>query len=259
MSKASYAGKTIWLIGASTGIGRALALELSRRGARLALSARNAEALTALVAETGRSDHVVLPFDVSDAAAVKESFAAATAQLGLPDSVILMSAAYTPMPLRTLDMPKVSGMLATNLAAAFYVIDAVLPAMAARGAGQIALCGSVAGYAGLPNGQPYSATKAAINNLAQSLRAEEAARGIDVRLISPGFVKTPMTDKNDFAMPAMISAEEAARRIADGLAGTSFEIHFPRRFTYVMKMLAMLPYRLYFAALRCFVPEKPAG
>jgi NAD(P)-dependent dehydrogenase (short-subunit alcohol dehydrogenase family) len=256
MNKDAFAGKTVWLIGASTGIGRALALELSRRGARLALSARNQSALDALAAETGRSDHLALPLDVTDAAAVKTVFAAAQAQLGAVDSVILLSAAYTPMALRALDMPKVSEMITTNLAAAFYVIDTVLPAMRARGAGQIALCGSVAGYAGLPNGQPYSATKAAIMNLAQSLRAEEASQGIDVRLISPGFVKTPLTDKNDFAMPAMITPEDAARRLADGLAGRSFEIHFPRRFTYVMKALAGLPYALYFAAVRRFVPAK---
>jgi len=256
MTKNVFAGKNVWLIGASTGIGRALALELSRRGARLALSARGALALEALAAETGRSDHLSLPLDVTDAAAVKEAFAAAEQRLGAIDHVILLSASYTPMALRALDMPKVSEMISTNLTAAFYVIDTVLPAMRARRSGQIALCGSVAGYVGLPNGQPYSATKAAIMNLAQSLRAEEAAHGIDVRLISPGFVKTPLTDKNDFAMPAMITPQEAARRLADGLAGRSFEIHFPRRFTLVMKALASLPYALYFAAVRRFVPAK---
>jgi len=256
MNKNVFAGKAVWLIGASTGIGRALALELSRRGARLALSARNRSALDALAEETGRTEHVVLPLDVTDGAGIRAAFATAEAQLGAIDHVILLSASYTPMALSALDMPKVSEMISTNLGAAFDVIDTVLPAMRARRSGQIALCGSVAGYVGLPNGQPYSATKAAIMNLAQSLRAEEAAHGIDVRLISPGFVRTPLTDKNDFAMPAMMTPEDAARRLADGLAGRSFEIHFPRRFTYVMKALACLPYRLYFAAVRRFVPAK---
>jgi len=256
MKKKAFAGKNVWLIGASTGIGRALALELSRRGARLALSARNQAALNALVTETGHTGHLALPLDVTDAAAIQSAFAEAEQELGAVDSVILLSAAYTPMALGSLDMPKVSDMIATNLSAAFDVIHSVLPAMRARRAGQIALCGSVAGYVGLPNGQPYSATKAAIMNLAQSLRAEEAAHGIDVRLISPGFVRTPLTDKNDFAMPAMITPEEAARRLADGLAGSGFEIHFPRRFTYAMKALAMLPYALYFAIIRRIIPRK---
>lgn len=256
MTRNTFAGKNIWLIGASTGIGRALALELSRRGARLVLSARNHAALAALVAETGRADHLALPLDVTAAGAIESTFAEAEKNFGAVDSVILLSAAYTPMALDSLDMPKVSEMIATNLSAAFDVIHSVLPAMRARQAGQIVLCGSVAGYVGLPNGQPYSATKAAIVNLAQSLRAEEAAHGIDVRLVSPGFVRTPLTDKNDFSMPAMITPEEAARHLADGLAGGGFEIHFPRRFTYAMKALSMLPYGLYFAVVRHLVSRK---
>jgi short-subunit dehydrogenase len=108
------------------------------------------------------------------------------------------------------------------------------------------LCGSVAGYRGLPRSQPYAATKAAIINLAESLRAEGRKFGVDIKVINPGFVRTPMTGKNDFDMPFMIEAGEAALAIANGLLSDSFEVHFPKKFTWLMKILSQLPDWLYF-------------
>lgn len=241
-----YTTSHIWIIGASSGIGHALARELSRRGAKLALSARRETELRKLNAELG-GQHLVLPMDIANTTEI--STAAALAQTFFPriDSVIVMSAIYEPQALAALDLDSVRQIIAVNLTGTINVIHTLLPVLKAqKDGGQIALCGSVAGYRGLPNGQPYSATKAAIINLAESLRVEENKNKIDVRLISPGFVRTPMTDKNDFSMPMMIEPDVAARAIADGLQRRAFEIHFPRKFSYIMKILRLAPHRLFF-------------
>lgn len=232
--------ETTWIIGAGSGIGHALALELSRRGADLVLSSRDRDKLEALVRDTGRP-HVVAPLDIVDADAV-----AAVWRDRRIDSVIVTAGDYEPMALDALDLARCRAIVETNLLGALNVIHAVLPGMKARRSGRIALCASVAGYRGLPNGQPYSSSKAGLINLAESLRAECRGTGVDIRLISPGFVRTPMTDKNDFRMPMMIEPEAAARSIADGLARRAFEIHFPRPFTDAMKILRILPAWLYF-------------
>ncbi len=236
-----YAGKTVWIIGASSGIGHALAHTLHARGATLVLSARNESTLHSLNTDLG-GRHKVMAFDVGDHAA----FAQAFAQLGKIDSTLYLAAAYTPGKIADITQEDCTHALSINLEGAFTLLRHLLPHYKTQGYGQIALCGSVAGYKGLPKGQPYSATKGAIINLAESLRAEVADDNIDVKLISPGFVKTPLTDKNDFVMPMMIEPEDAARAIADGLLGKVFEIHFPKKFTILMKIIGLLPYALYF-------------
>lgn len=236
-----YAGKTVWIIGASSGIGHALAHTLHARGSTLVLSARNENALNNLNTSLG-GGHKVLAFDVEDQAA----FAKVFSQLEKIDITLYLAAAYKPGEIADVTQEDVAHVLSINLEGAFTLLRYLLPRYKTQGYGQIALCGSVAGYKGLPKGQPYSATKAAIINLAESLRAEVADDNIDVKLISPGFVKTPLTDKNDFEMPMMIKPEDAARAIADGLLGKGFEIHFPRKFTILMKIIGMLPYALYF-------------
>ena len=164
----AYTGKHIWIIGASSGIGRALAVELAAQGATLALSARSEDKLNDLNMELG-GGHNVLPVDVSDAAAL------AQAAQSLPhlESVIFMAAIYAPAPLAEMDIKAAHQMVEVNLNGALNTVHAALPILKAQGRGQLALCGSVAGYRGLPGGQPYSATKAAVINLAESLRAEE--------------------------------------------------------------------------------------
>ena len=129
------------------------------------------------------------------------------------------------------------------------MIETVLPLLLAQGGGQITLCASVAGYRGLPKSQPYGATKAGLINIAESLAAE-VPKQIDVRVINPGFVESRLTDKNDFKMPMRISPEKAAKAIADGLNKPGFEIHFPKAFTRIMKLLSYLPNSLYFALMR---------
>jgi short-subunit dehydrogenase len=227
----------IWIIGASDGIGAALARHWAGAGARLILSARSGERLAALAERLG-SGHVVLPLDVSDRAALDDA-AAAIRDVGLLDRVIHLAAIYDPGKIADLDPETAARIVSVNLTGSFHVAQ-VAPALLRNG-GQLALCGSVAGYIGLPQGQIYSATKAGVINLAESLRAELAGR-IDVRLISPGFVDTRLTQRNDFNMPAMLSPEAAAVAIVAGLNTRRFEVHFPRRFTMALKFLRVLPY-----------------
>lgn len=236
-----YQNKVIWIIGASSGIGEALAHEMASRGAVLALSARRKDKLEKLKGSLGESQHKILAVDVSDAELVTRTAGAIRAAFGRIDSIIFLAAGYKPMKLESLDLAVTRQIIDVNLMGAFNVINAALPILKDQPEGQIALCGSVAGYIGLPGGQPYSATKAGIINLAESLRAEFPKK-IDIRLISPGFVRTELTDKNDFKMPMIISPEEAAKTIADGLTGRRFEIHFPKCFTLWLKLLRMLPY-----------------
>ena len=241
--KPTYENKVIWIIGASSGIGGSLARELSLRGAILALSARRKDALEMLKDSLADEKHKIFALDVCDSALVSRTAGAIRAAFGRIDSVIFLAASYTPMKLESLDLAVTRQIIDVNLSGAFHVVDALLPILHDQSAGQIALCGSVAGYIGLPGGQPYSATKAGIMNLAESLRSELPPK-IDIKLISPGFVRTELTDKNDFEMPMMIEPQDAAKDIADGLLQKRFEIHFPKRFTLRLKLLQMLPYSL---------------
>lgn len=233
----------IWIIGASAGIGASLARELAARGAELVLSARSKEALEELAGEIGAaSGHspAVVPVDLADRETLSE--AVRTLSQGEPlDCVINVAALYDPGLVKDLDPDKAEALIRVNLLGTLHVAQLV-PSVLRRG-GQLALFGSVAGYIGLPKGQIYSATKAGVANLAESLRVELAPT-IAVRLISPGFVRTRLTDKNDFEMPAIMEPEDAARAVADGLAGKAFEIHFPKRFTILLKFLRILPYSI---------------
>ncbi len=141
---------------------------------------------------------------------------------------------------------------AVNYTGALRLLDAVLPHMLARHSGHISLVSSVAGFRGLPNGLAYGPTKAALINLAETLYLDLRAAGIGVSLINPGFVETPLTAQNPFTMPALISPAQAAQEILRGWSRGTFDIHFPRRFTRWLKLLRLLPYRLYFAAVHRF-------
>lgn len=238
-----YDGNHIWIIGASSGIGEALARELAAQGSVLALSARSEDALERLNADLG-GGHYVFPLDISDTQAVTKAAQSIQAKFPKLDSIISLAAIYSPTTLDKLDMTETRKIIDVNLMGSFNIVHAALSIFETQKSGQIVLCGSVAGYRGLPSGQPYSATKAAVINLAESLRADKPY--LDIKLINPGFVRTPLTDKNDFKMPMMIEPEEAAIAIAKGLKSKSFEIHFPRKFTYIMKFVRSMPYALYF-------------
>lgn len=252
-----WRGKTVWLIGASTGIGRASASALHGLGARVIVSARHAQALHDFVAAhpgftaEGHATAVALPLDVSEAGAVQ---AAAQTILETGPIDCAMYCAGTFKELRATEY-KLSDMLQhqqVNYVGALQMLDAVLPHFLQRQAGHISLISSVAGYAGLPKSMAYGPTKAALINLAETLYLDLHEQNIGVSLICPGFVDTPLTSTNEFNMPALISPEQAAQAILRGWDKGQFEIHFPKRFTLWMKALRLLPYRLYFPAVKQF-------
>lgn len=243
MTSPSYHDQVVWIIGASSGIGLALAHQLASDGATLVLSARRQESLEHLQSTLG-ARHKVFALDVTEPEMTRRTAQAVFETLGRVDKIVFLAAAYAPMDIESLEATSVQAMLDVNIKGAFNVVQAVLPLFKMQQVrGQLALCGSVAGYIGLPNAQPYSATKAAIINLAESLRADCCAY-LDIKLICPGFVRTPLTDKNNFYMPMMIEPEQAAKAIAVGLMSDRFEIHFPKRFTWGLKLLQALPYAL---------------
>lgn len=230
-----------WIIGAAGGIGKALCKELHAAGATLTISGRKEEGLLQLQAELGVERCHVKVMDVTQAEALTEA-----AREISPDSVVMLAATYrTPEMTAELSAEHTKNIIDVNLTGTFYVISAAMAVFKEKGRGQLALCASVAGYSGLPAGQPYSATKAGIINVAESLRAEHAGSSIDIKMINPGFVKTDLTDLNDFPMPMIITPEKAGKALAKGLTRNVFEIHFPKRFTYIMKFLRILPYSLY--------------
>jgi len=239
-------GKYIWIIGASSGIGAQLARELASQGAHVAISARSEDKLKKVKADLHGSKHVAAPLDISDVKSISKAKETILKDFPQIDSTVVMAAIYDADDGKQKSLSKIHKIIDVNVGGAFNVVDVLRPYYTQQKAGQLVLCGSVAGYCGLPSGQPYSATKAAIMNLAQSLRIDLEADNIEVKLISPGFVETPMTDQNDFEMPMIIKPEQAAKAIAKGLCSRRFEIHFPKRFTMIMKLLRLLPYPLYF-------------
>jgi NAD(P)-dependent dehydrogenase (short-subunit alcohol dehydrogenase family) len=242
--------RRVWLVGASSGIGEALARELLARGARVALSARREAPLQAIAAigEPGRA--LALPMDVLDVDAARRTQEAVLAAWGGIDLVVWVAGIYQPLRAFDLDLEAARRMLRVNVEGVFNGLACVLPALLAQGHGSVAIVSSVAGYGGLPKALAYGPSKAALNNLAEALYLDLHPRGLGVHLICPGFVETPATAGNDFEMPALIPAAEAAKRIVAGFERGDFETHFPRRFTSVLRLLRLLPRRLYFALLR---------
>jgi len=236
--------RRVWIIGASSGIGAALARELRERGAKLALSARNIEALQLVAADDVNA--LVLPFDITQSTGALLVRDEILAKWGGIDLVLVVAGTYQKMRADDFDLTAAKQLVETNLNGTLNCLDAVLPTLLAQGHGGIGIVASVAGLSGLPQALIYGPTKAALINLCESLYLDLHARGIAVYLINPGFVSTPLTAKNDFSMPALISAETAAHQIVRGIESGEFHIHFPRRFTNWLRVLRLLPYRLYF-------------
>ena len=239
-----WRGKTVWLVGASTGIGEATASALHALGAMVIVSARNAEALGTF--KNRHPGSVVLPLDVTDVHAVRAA-AERIRAVGPLDCVVYCAGHYKAMRGFDLQLEGMVRHMDVNYHGALYVLDAVLPGMLAQGRGHISLVGSVAGYRGLPNSLAYGPTKAALINLAETLYLDLKDKGIGVSIINPGFVQTPLTAGNNFAMPALLTPQQAASAIVKGWAHGAFEIHFPKRFTLWMKALRLLPNRLFFS------------
>ena len=250
VTKAARCG-VVWVTGASSGIGEALSVGLAGAGWTVAASARRADRLAALAAhpEAGGRLHSV-PVDVTDAAAVEAAAAEIERRLGPVEAAVFNAGDYTPMPARAFDTALCRHLMEVNYLGVVYGVGAVLPRLLARGRGRILVNASVAGYRGLPNAAAYGPSKAALINLAESLRVELQGSGVTVRVINPGFVRTPLTDKNEFTMPALLEPQAAADAIMRAFDGDSFEITFPKRFTYLMKLVRCLPYRWYFPLMR---------
>ena len=240
----------IWLIGASEGIGRALANTLAEEGHQLAISARDAARLENLVDELPGSGHMSLPLNVCQNDAVLEAWKKLDHTWGGIDLLIYCAGYYKPLNTDTMTLKEMEFMLDVNLRGAMRVICAILPYFRLRNSGHIALIGSLAGYRGLPNSMGYGLSKAAIIHLAENLKCDLSSTNITVQVINPGFVKTRLTDLNTFKMPFLISPEEAAQHIIKTLRKRTFESHFPFIFGLIMKVLASLPYRVYFFLMK---------
>ncbi|MBO0615173.1 SDR family NAD(P)-dependent oxidoreductase [Thiothrix fructosivorans] len=233
-----------WLVGASSGIGQALAFALAEVGWKVAISARRIEPLQAMQARNPLL--TPYPLDVTDVQSLHQAAAAITRELGDIELCVLNAGDYTPMPLADFDLTLFRKLCDVNYLGVVNGLDAILPLMLTRGRGQILLTASIAGYRGLPKSAPYSASKAAVISLAESLHLELKAKGVLLRVVNPGFVRSPLTDKNAFKMPFLMEVEGAAQAIMRDLPRQNFEIAFPKRFAYLMKALRILPYWLYF-------------
>jgi len=248
---ADWAGRRVWLLGASTGIGHAVAQALHAQGAHVIVSARGEAALQAFVA--GHPGALARPVDATDPQAVAR-IAQEIAQGGGIDCAVYCAGYYKALRAKDFDLQEMLRHEQVNYTGALHLLDAVLPTLlrqadAGRG-GHLSLVSSVTGYRGLPTALGYGPTKAALINLAETLYLDLSARGLGVSVINPGYVDTPATAQNAYTMPALISAEQAAQQIVDGWARGQFEIHFPKRFTRVLKLARLLGDRLYFAGVR---------
>ena len=241
--------KSVWLVGASSGIGQATAHALHQAGARVFVSARNADALQAFTAS--HPGATAIPLDVTDRQAVDEAARTVLAS-GPLDMMLYCAGYYKALRANDFSLQEMLQHNQVNYVGAVQVLGAVLPGMLARRAGHISLVSSVAGYRGLPQGLAYGPTKAALINLAETLYVDLQDHHIGVSLVCPGFVETPLTAQNKFTMPGLIKPEQAALAILRGWGRGQFEIHFPKRFTRWMKALALLPARLYFPVIRRF-------
>ncbi len=237
----TWVGKRYWVVGASAGLGRAVALELSKLGAEVILSARSADSLTALADELPGKTTVV-PVDVGSDLSIAEAYEKA----GEIDGMIYLAGLYWPMPAAEFDAEKAVQMLDINLTGAARVLGHVLPPMIENDSGHIVLTGSLSGFRGLPRANGYGASKAGIMSMAETLYADLRKTGVDVQLVNPGFVKTRLTDKNDFSMPFIMEPEDAAKLFVDHMQGDDFARNFPRHFGAVFRLSQFLPDWLYY-------------
>jgi NADP-dependent 3-hydroxy acid dehydrogenase YdfG len=237
----SFRGRTYWLVGASEGLGRALAEALSAAGAKLVLSARSAERLQALVDALPGPARAV-PVDISDTASV----AAAAAEAGEIDGIVFLAGVYWPQAAQNWNPAEVETMFDVNLTGAARVLGQVVPRFVERDRGHIVITGSLSGFRGLPGAIGYGASKAGLMSLAESMQADLRRSGVRVQLINPGFIKTRLTEKNDFAMPFIMTPEDAARHMLAGMRAARFQTNFPRVFSWLFRGSLFLPAWAYY-------------
>ena len=239
---------TAWVTGASSGIGREIAIRLARGGCRVAVSARSADKLAALAADVPGIEPVA--FDVRDTTATAAAAAEVIARIGVPDLVLANAGVGTFKSAARMNAELFRQAVETNVIGTGNVIAAVVPVMVERGRGHIALMGSLAGYRGFPRAIHYAPTKAAIRSMADCLRFDVEAKGIDVTVINPGYIETPLTAGNDNAMPGLMPLAPAIDKIMAGLVARKFEIAFPWRMALLVKLGAKVSNASYFAFTR---------
>jgi len=236
-----FMGKRYWLVGASEGLGRAVAHALNRRGAEVIVSARSEDRLRELVAELpGKASYVCV--DVSDSASVRK----AADEVGEIDGMVFLAGVYWPMGAEAWDADKNEAMTNINYGGAVRCVGAVLPAMVERGVGHVVLTGSLSGFRGLPGAVGYGASKAAVMYMAEAMHADLRGTGVQVQLVNPGFIKTRLTEKNDFKMPFIMEPEDAARHVVDHMQGDRFKHSFPGAFSLMFRASQFLPDFLYY-------------
>ncbi len=243
-------GRLVLITGASSGIGAELARLFLERGDTVAACARSEDKLHAVAQGLASDRFRPFPLDVTDISAVEETIAAIEREHGSIDLAILNAGTYTQTPAKDFDAAAVRAMVDVNVTGISNVLAALMPRMIARRQGHLALMSSVAGYRGLPKAAGYSASKAAVIAMGESLKPELDGLGVKLQVICPGFVKTPLTDQNTFPMPFLMEVEDAAERIMRGLDSSRFQIAFPRRFAFQLKFLQLLPDALYFPLIK---------
>jgi short-subunit dehydrogenase len=251
-------GKVAWITGGSSGIGAALAGELARRGARVAITARREEQL-AEVAVRSPGEVRTWPGDVRDREAMVATGQRIESELGPIDLAVLGAGTWKQVDVSHWDSAPIREHIETNLLGMVNGLDAVLPRMIARGSGTVVGVASVAGYRGFTRAEAYGTTKAAAINLLESLRIDLDRLGVNVQLVNPGFVRTELTERNDFPMPFMIEADDAARRIADAIEKEKAEAVFPLPYRIGMKLVRFAPVRPYTAVSRWFARRSSRG
>ncbi|WP_170571288.1 SDR family NAD(P)-dependent oxidoreductase [Ruegeria atlantica] len=230
-----FEGKTYWIIGASEGLGRALAKALSRQGAHLILSARNADRLADICATLPNAQAV--PCDVTNLDTVRR----AVSEVGEIDGLVYNAGAYEPMRTGDWDTEAVLAMADVNYTGALRVLGETVPRFVREGRGDITLIGSLSGYRGLPAAVGYASSKAALVSLAETMRFDLAGTGVTVRIVNPGFIKTRLTEKNSFKMPMLMTPEDAADRVVKAMSRRRFRTDFPTPFSWVIRLIDYLP------------------
>lgn len=246
-----WRGIRVWVVGASTGIGAQTAQLLLARGARVTITARSRENLEKVAPAQERL--LIAPADVTDAQTLARAHRAACDQWGDVDLTLIVAGTHDDMRATDFDVRRARALFEVNVMGVFECVALVLPSLlsAPGGCGRgIAIVSSVAAYSGLPRALTYGASKAAILNFTESLYFDLHPHGVGVHLVSPGFVDTPLTQHNTFPMPALMPAKDAADALVSGLERGEFDIHFPKRFTRTLKLLRLLPYRMYFMLIR---------
>lgn len=232
-------GKKYWIIGASEGLGRELSIQLSNLGVKLIISARNETRLNKLSSLTKAK---VLALDVLDIDAIKQ----ASKSVGIIDGIIYVAGDYTPLNSTTWNVEEVDKMIAVNFTGAAKVLGFIVPKFLKQNNGHIVMIGSLSGFRGLPNAIGYGASKAAMMHLAENIKADLYKTPIKIQLINPGFIKTRLTEKNNFKMPFIMSVEDAAKRVIIAMNSNRFQTNFPLIFSLLFRASNLLPAFIYF-------------